>query len=99
MHAIVSTKGQIVIPVELRRKYGIKKGTRVDLRVEDGRIVLDPLTDEQFEETLDRLAGSMKGTGALEALIEDRKWEREREDAKLERMGVRQLGDDGIPTG
>lgn len=40
----VTTKGQLVIPSKLRRKYGICKGTRVAMIEEENRIILQPLT-------------------------------------------------------
>lgn len=42
--ATFTSKGQLVIPAELRRKHGIEAGTRVKI-LEDqfGRIVLSPL--------------------------------------------------------
>ena len=45
-----TSKGQLVIPAELRRKHKIKAGTRVHF-LEDqlGRIVLQPVTDEYIE--------------------------------------------------
>jgi len=39
----VSSKGQVVIPAEVRRKFNIK--SRVILRVEDGEIKLIPFID------------------------------------------------------
>ena len=36
----VTTKGQVTIPIELRKKLGIKPGDRVGFVDEDGRIVL-----------------------------------------------------------
>ena len=44
--SVVTAKGQIVIPVKLRRKHGIKKGTPVSFVERNGEIVLRPLTDE-----------------------------------------------------
>lgn len=69
----VTTKGQLVIPSKLRRKYSIRKGTQVAF-VEDGsRLVLQPLTPEFVRS----LRGSLKGEpSALKALLEDRKRER-----------------------
>ena len=42
-----TSKGQLVIPAELRRKHKIEAGTKVRI-LEDqfGRIVLQPITDE-----------------------------------------------------
>jgi len=73
MEAYVSTKGQLVIPVELRRKYGIKPGTRVQILDEGTRIVLQPVTAEYVRQ----LRGSLKGGGALRILAEERRKERE----------------------
>ncbi len=54
--ATFTSKGQLVIPAELRRKHGIEAGTRVKF-LEDafGRIVLQPIT----EEYLDRVMGCL----------------------------------------
>ena len=41
--ATVSTRGRFVIPAELRRKYGMRKGTKVAFVEERGRLVLQPL--------------------------------------------------------
>ena len=70
----VTTKGQLVIPSKLRRKYGIRKGTRVAM-IEDGpRIVLQPLTREYVRS----LRGSLKGeSSALKFLKEGRSQDRE----------------------
>jgi len=69
----VTTKGQLVIPSKLRRKYGIRKGTRVAFTEQEGRLVLQPLT----REFIDSLCGWLKGSKALEYLLEERKKDRE----------------------
>jgi len=38
----VSTKHQIVVPSAVRRQLGIKAGDRLEVRVEDGDVVLHP---------------------------------------------------------
>ncbi len=77
-----TAKGQIVIPVELRRKYGIKAGTKISIYEENGRIILQPITREYVH----RLRGSLKGSGAMQVLIEERKKDREREDERIARF-------------
>lgn len=53
----VTSKGQLVIPSKLRRKFGIRKGTQVAF-IEDGeRLVLQPLTPQYIR----TLRGSLKG--------------------------------------
>jgi len=42
MEAIVTTKGRFTIPVELRRKYEIKPGTRIVFEQAGGVIGLQP---------------------------------------------------------
>ncbi|MDP2999465.1 MAG: AbrB/MazE/SpoVT family DNA-binding domain-containing protein [Bryobacterales bacterium] len=73
MHTRATVKGQVLIPVALRRKYGITKGTRISITEEKGRIVLQPIT----RDFIHSLMGSLKGTGALEELMADRRRERD----------------------
>lgn len=70
----VTTKGQLVIPSKLRRKYGIRKGTQVVFVEEKDKLILQPLTPEFIRS----LRGSLKGEPSLlESLLKDRKKERE----------------------
>jgi AbrB family looped-hinge helix DNA binding protein len=72
-----TSKGQLVIPAELRRKHGIEAGTRVKF-VEDqfGRIVLQPIT----EDYVDRVMGCLTGGPDLLRLWEiEHRHEGERE--------------------
>lgn len=68
----VTTKGQLVIPAKLRRKYGIRKGTRVVFLEEGHRLILQPLT----KEFIAGLRGSLRGSKALEYLLAERKQDR-----------------------
>ena len=72
--SIVTTKGQLVIPARLRRRHGIKKGTRICLIEHGEEIVLRPLTPEYFQK-----AAGILGTGGkvLKAFLEEKKRERE----------------------
>ena len=71
--SVVTTKGQLVIPARLRRRFGIKKGTMVTFVEDDGRIIVQPVTREFIR----ALRGSLKGEpSALAALLEERKRER-----------------------
>ena len=71
--SVVTTKGQLVIPARLRRRFGIKKGTMVTFKEDDGRIILQPVTREFIR----GLRGSLKGEpSAFAALLEERKRER-----------------------
>jgi AbrB family looped-hinge helix DNA binding protein len=53
-----TSKGQLVVPAELRRKHGIEAGTRVRfLEDQFGRIVLQPTTEEYIDRVMGCLAG------------------------------------------
>ena len=70
----VTTKGQLVIPAKLRRKYAIRKGTQVAFVEEKNRLVLQPLTPEFIRS----LRGSLKGEpSASKVLREERRRERQ----------------------
>ncbi len=72
--SVVTTKGQLVIPARLRRRYGIKKGTLVTFIEDDGRIIVQPVTREFIR----GLRGSLKGEpSALAALLDEHKRDRQ----------------------
>ncbi len=75
METYASIKGQIVIPSSVRRKLGIKEGTRIQIEVDDAeqRIILKPITREYVHS----LRGKYKGKGLLKALMAEKKRERE----------------------
>lgn len=68
-----TTKGQVVIPLRFRQKYGIKEGTKAAVTETPDGILLKPITPEYLR----RLRGSLKGKGVLAALLRDRRRERE----------------------
>jgi AbrB family looped-hinge helix DNA binding protein len=59
LEATVTSKGQLVIPVGLRRRHYIKAGTRVQFQDVEGGILIRPVTKEY----IDRLCGSLAGRG------------------------------------
>ena len=73
LRVIVSTGGRISIPAEIRRNLKIKKGTRLSVFEQEGRVVLQPLTRDYFEKT----AGLLKTKGRLtRALLQERSKEK-----------------------
>jgi AbrB family looped-hinge helix DNA binding protein len=68
-----TVKGQVVIPSWLRKEFDIEEGTRALIYQEGDSIVLKPITPKHIR----NLRGSLKGSGILKALMEDRKKERE----------------------
>jgi AbrB family looped-hinge helix DNA binding protein len=81
----VSTKGQMVIPAQIREALGIEPGTRVAIRLDGTRLILEPdtLTAKlrRIKEMRGCTAGLLSGT---DMLLEDRRLERKRE---LEKEG------------
>ncbi len=75
METYATIKGQIVIPASLRRKYGIKNGTKIIVTDIGDAILLKPVT----EQYLINLQGSLKGRGGLKVLVDERRKDRERE--------------------
>ena len=57
----VSSKGQVVIPAELREQLGIAAGTRIAVRIEKEHLVLEPINEGYIR----RLRGSLKGPDSL----------------------------------
>jgi AbrB family looped-hinge helix DNA binding protein len=53
----VSTKGQFVIPAEIRTSLGIEPGTRIAVHIEGSRIILEPVS----KKLVARLRGITKG--------------------------------------
>ncbi len=73
---VVTTKGQVVIPSKIRRKYNIKRGTKLYIEERGEEIVLKPITPEYFE----KLAGILATKGKLsKALLQERSADKERE--------------------
>ena len=66
-------KGQVVIPRRLRREFEIEEGTKAQVYVENGQIVLKPITSKFIKS----LRGSLKGTKAMEIFRAERKRERD----------------------
>ncbi len=81
----VTSKGQLVIPAKLRRKFGLRKGARVAVVEEDHRLILQPVTT-----LIDSIWGSLKrGPSMTEALLEARRRDFESEERKIKRLRAR----------
>ena len=72
----VTIKGQVIIPAQLRKKFNIKKGTRIAIMEGEGRVILiKPLPDDPIEAS----RGMLKGKKSLtKALLKDRHVEAKR---------------------
>jgi AbrB family looped-hinge helix DNA binding protein len=74
-----SSRGQIVIPREIRKKLKIVPGKKLLIKTEEDHALLVPLPDDPVEE----FCGIFKeGPSLTKALLAERKKEREREEKK-----------------
>lgn len=76
---VVSSKGQVVIPSELRDQLGLGKGTRATWSEEHGRLVLTPSTERQLDEIMGFLKPPPDGPSMFEESLAERDRERKRE--------------------
>lgn len=84
--AYVTSKGQLVVPARLRRKYGITTGTKICFIERDSEILFQPVTREYIRS----VCGMLKSeTSATEELLRERRKDKEREEAKVEKLSAR----------
>jgi AbrB family looped-hinge helix DNA binding protein len=76
---VVSSKGQVVIPAELREKFELNKGTPATWSEEQGRLVLTPMTERRLKEIRGFLKPAPGAPSMFEELFAERERERERE--------------------
>ena len=73
METTATSKGQIVIPSSIRRRLGIKEGTRIKIEESGNEIILKPITREYVHSS----RGKFRGKGLMKALMAEKKRERE----------------------
>jgi AbrB family looped-hinge helix DNA binding protein len=79
LYATISSKGQLVIPSELRQSMGIVPGTRVAIRLEGDELILRPATKVTARRLISELVGMTAGGPSMtEQLIADRRAEDEK---------------------
>lgn len=79
-YATLSTKGQLVIPANIREELGIEPGTRIAIRRVGEEVILRPETLAVKLAMIRKMRGITAGGPPLcEELLEDRRKERERE--------------------
>ena len=87
MIAKVSSKGQVVIPKDIREKMGIKSGAFLEFRqIDDKRLEVTVIKD-----LIKELEGIYKGSGILKELEREHKEEIERDELYLRRLGGRSM--------
>ena len=77
-HTVISSKGQVVIPAELREQLGLQKGTPATWTEEKGRLVLTPITEKRIREIRGFLKPKPGEPSAFEGLFEERERRREK---------------------
>ena len=78
----ISSKGQVVIPAELRERFGLEKGTPATWTEERGRLVLTPITLDRIREIRGSLKPRPGETTMFDELFKERERERRREDSR-----------------
>ncbi|MEI7615366.1 MAG: AbrB/MazE/SpoVT family DNA-binding domain-containing protein [Actinomycetota bacterium] len=70
----LSSKGQIILPSEFRKKINIEKGTKLIVEIENNKIILTPVKREFFE----NIAGSLSSSKSrlLSSLISEKEKEK-----------------------
>lgn len=75
--SVISSKGQLVIPSEIRKQLGLEPGTGVSLELEGDRILLVP--DSKLH--LRDMKGWLKGKSSMfDYVQQERKREKDNED-------------------
>jgi AbrB family looped-hinge helix DNA binding protein len=82
LSAVMSSKGQLVIPAKLRKELGFKPGVRVVFKRQGKGLLIE---SGAYEAVL-ALRGKYAGLGLEESFAEDRRLEREKEEKKLKAL-------------
>lgn len=64
LSVVVGKEGRLVLPKELREKYGVREGSRIIIREHAGHLVLIPVAS--YENPTEALHGSVKAALTIE---------------------------------
>jgi AbrB family looped-hinge helix DNA binding protein len=78
--AYVTSKGQLVVPSRIRRRFGIKPGTRINFVEEGERIIFQPVTREYISSFCGIYRQKPGEKSVVQELIEERRAEKAKED-------------------
>ena len=84
--ATMTSKGQIVVPARLRRRYGLKPGVKVYFIERKDEILFQPLTQEYIRSVHGMLTSK---TSVTNELLKERAKDKGHEEAKLEKRRSR----------
>ena len=68
MNAVVAERGQVTIPKSLRLRFGIRPGTVLDFREENGKIVA---IKESTKDAVAAVRGCLKSKKRTDAIIRE----------------------------
>jgi AbrB family looped-hinge helix DNA binding protein len=77
--AVMSSKGQLVIPAKLRAELGLKAGVRLVIRKQGKGLLIEPNSYEAVK----ALRGKYAGMGLEESFLKDRREDEERAHKKM----------------
>ena len=78
--AYVTSKGQLLIPSRIRRRFGIKPGTRIVFVEEGDRIIFQPVTREYINSFCGVFKLKPGEKSVVQEHLEERRAEKEKED-------------------
>lgn len=68
--SVLSSKGQMIIPKEIREALHLKRGTRLSVELEETRIIVRVAPDKPID-SISTWRGRFKGTSILEEHCEE----------------------------
>ncbi|MCL6639093.1 MAG: AbrB/MazE/SpoVT family DNA-binding domain-containing protein [Firmicutes bacterium] len=78
----LSSKGQLVLPKNVRERLALKRGLELKVELIGGKIILEPVYQETKTDWR-RWRGSLKGGRALEEHLEEHRQEAARDDQNI----------------
>jgi AbrB family looped-hinge helix DNA binding protein len=81
--AYVTTKGQLVVPARIRRRFNIRPGTRINFLEDKNRIIMQPVTREYIGSFCGIFKPKPGEKSAVQELLEERAADRAKEDREL----------------
>ncbi len=82
MRTVLSERGQVVIPKDIRDALGLRKGTILEVTAENKKVILKPLGTSIKVKDWQELKGLLRGKYASECFLEERKKDRKLEQWK-----------------
>ncbi len=76
----LSSKGQLIIPKEIRRALDLQPGATFDIKLVDDKIILQPVMDKvTLRETMDAIRQLVVGSSLLDELEKEHQRELEKD--------------------